>query len=90
MRSGLDLRVGHRADQVGDRCRQRPERRHDALAVLDRVGVGEGGHDDQPAVLFGGTNGSGGAGMTLTMVDSSSVASVTRMMTAGRRWSKPP
>jgi hypothetical protein len=41
-------------------------------------------------VLFGGTNGSGGAGMALTMVDSSSVASVTRMMTAGRRWSKPP
>jgi hypothetical protein len=50
----VDLGVGHRPDQVGQRGGQRPKRRHRALAALDVAGVGEGGHDDQAAVLLGG------------------------------------
>ena len=49
----IDLRVGHRLDHVGDRGRQRPERRDGMLARLGGAGVGHDGQDDQLAVPLG-------------------------------------
>jgi hypothetical protein len=40
-------------DQVGQRGGQGPERCQHPLAGLEVAGVGDGGHDDQPAVLVG-------------------------------------
>ena len=46
------LRIGHRADHVGDRGRERAERRHGALAGLDVARVDEHRHHDEPAVVL--------------------------------------
>ena len=48
----IDLGVGHRPDHVGDRCRERPERRHRALAGLGVAGVGHQRHDHELAVVL--------------------------------------
>ena len=81
-RPGLDRSPdsGIGRDHVGDRLRERAERRDRALARLDVAGVGEQREDDQPAVLLRGRNGIGGAGMTLAIVESSSGAASASAM----------
>ena len=50
---GIHLRIGHRADHVGERRRERAERRDGALAGLDVARVDDHRHHDEPAVVLG-------------------------------------
>ena len=75
-----ELRIAHRPHHVRDRLGERPKRRHRARSGIDVAGVGEKGEDHQPAVLLGGRNGIGGAGMTLAIAESSSGAASASAM----------
>src|SRR5437899_12353102 len=51
---GLQLRVGHRADRVDDRCAELPEGLHQTLAVFARPAIAQDDRHDGPAGGPGG------------------------------------